>query len=274
MKKLVWLCVLAMALSCMFGAAAEESEVYWSFGVPMTQLYSDYMVLVNRDTPLDKDYEPEDLVKVTEVMRATSAQISLRQVAADALKRMFEAADAEGYTLYLKSGYRSYGTQTTTYNNYLARNNNVDDGVVAPPGTSEHQTGLSCDVLNRDYASRSRMTTDFSETLEAQWLKENAPSYGFVIRYPEEKADITKTIFEPWHLRYVGREAAGYMKVNDLCLEEFTDRWQTAVAQFQGEGGDVDAQIEQEKLEESRGPESRVLDVYGEDGDAEVSLSL
>ena len=251
----------------------DNPTVHWTFGVSMTALYTPESILVNRENLLDSDYEPQDQVKVT-VRCATSEAVYLERVAAEALGDMFVAATESGYTLYLKSGYRPYGTQKSMYANRLQSMNGKDDKVVAPPGASEHQTGLGCDILNKDYAGRPRMTPDFSETAEARWLAENCMAFGFILRYPEDKTDITQIIFEPWHFRYVGREIAGYIMRNGLTLEEFTDQWRAAVAEFEGRGGSVEEQIAYERNRRSMGPASSVLDLYGEDGDAEVSLSF
>lgn len=253
--------------------AVQSPAIRWTYPVSMTALHSEYNRLVNADNKLSETYEPADLEKMT-VKRATSAAVYMRKEAARALERMFEAAKEVGYTLYLKSGYRSYGTQATTYNNRLQSNGGKDDGVVAQPGASEHQTGLSCDILNGDYAGRPRMTTDFAQTAEAQWMKENCAAYGFILRYPEGKTDITGIIFEPWHFRYVGKDVAGYVEREGITYEEFTDEWQLAVAEFQGRGGNIDEQIAFEETRVSGGVESIVTDVTGEDGDWEVSLSF
>lgn len=269
------------------------SGIRWSYPISLTTLQSQYLVLANKDNLLEKGYEPEKLVKVTGVKRATSAAVYLEETAAKELKLMFEDAkqvtsyayidekgkekEAEyenGMVLYLKSGFRSYGTQTTTYNNYLARNNNVDDGYVAMPGASEHQTGLSADILNDDYAGRDRMTQDFKWTPEAQWMKENCIYYGFILRYTEEEEALTGIRFEPWHFRYVGREAAGYITVNNMTLEDFTAEWKTALQEFLDKGGNISEQLAYEYSRRNAPPESHVLDEYGEDGDAEVSLEF
>ncbi len=248
-------------------------SIRWTYPVPLSALYAPVNRLVNRDNLLEESYEPADLVKMG-VKKATSAAVYMDRVAGEALEAMFEAAKKAGYTLYLKSGYRSYGTQKTTYSNRLASNNGKDDGVVAYPGSSEHQTGLSCDILNAEYAGRPRMTTDFSQTKEAQWMKEHCTEFGYILRYPDNKTDITKIIFEPWHFRYVGKEVASYVMGRELTLEEFFNEWQLAVSEFQGNGGDVDAWIAYESERKNGGPQSYVLDVYGEDGDAEVSLTF
>lgn len=294
MKRLTatFLAMLVLA-SCLPALAAAD----WSFPVSLTELESDHAELVNREHMLSESYKPDDLVKVA-VKSTSSSKVELRKEAAEALEKMFaEAAlvteyaykvqnkagewvdeqfsDAGGLKLILKSGFRSYGTQKTTYTNYLARNNGVDNGISSPPGASEHQTGYSCDVLSVEYNSQNQYMNDsFYQTPEAQWMAENCYSYGFILRYPEDKETITGVPYEPWHLRYVGREIAGYIKTNGKCLEEFYDAWQAALDTFKAEGGDVDAQLLLESTRKSNGLESTVLDVYGEDGDAEVSLAF
>ncbi len=270
--------------------------VRWTYPVSMTALQTDFLVLANAENLLDKSYKPKKLVKVSGVKRATSAAIYLEETAAKALKEMFEGAKSVtsytytaqtkkgeeekeatfegGMVLYLKSGHRSYGTQVTTYNNYLARNNNVDDGYVAKPGASEHQTGLSADILNADYAGRPRMTQDFKWTPEAQWMKENCIYYGFILRYTEDEEEKTGIRFEPWHFRYVGKEVAGYIHANDFTLEEFTEQWQAALDEFLAKGGSISEQLAYEYNRRNAPPESHILDEIGEDGDNEVSLEF
>lgn len=291
------LTALILTLMMLAASASAYAEVAWTFPVPLMELESDHAVLVNRDHMLEESYVPQDLVNVT-VKRASSSKIQLREVVSDALTKMFEDAalvteyvyqvqnskgewkeetfsSETGLRLTIKSGYRSYGTQKTTYTNYLARNNGVDDGISSPPGASEHQTGLACDILSVDYnANNKYMNDSFYQTPEAQWMAENCYSYGFILRYPSDKEDITKVPYEPWHLRYVGREIAGYIKNNGLTLEEFTEISQQAIADFEAAGGDSDAQILVETTRKSNGIESTVLDEYGEDGDAEISISF
>lgn len=271
-------------------------EVRWTYAVSLTAIQSKYALLVNADNMLTNEFEPSPLVKVTGVKRATSAAVYLEQTAAEALQDMFNAAKqvteftyvtesgrekvAEyntdtGMVLYLKSGYRSYGTQSTTYANYLARNNNVDDGYVAKPGASEHQTGICADILNDDYAGRPTMTQDFKWTPEAQWMKANCADFGFILRFTEDKEDVTGIKFEPWHFRYVGGEdVAWYIMNNNLTLEEFTSEASAAMTDFLARGGNLEEQLEFEYRRLNAPPESYVLDELGIDGDAEVSLLL
>jgi len=290
------LCVLLCMVLCCGSACAQKPDVpdvSWDFGVSLTDLQTKYTVLVNADNLLDKSFKPDPQVKVTGVKRATSAAVYLEETAAEALKRMFEAAslvteysytdqsgkekiatygEEDGMVLYLKSGYRSYGTQATVYANYLDRNNNVDDGYVAKPGSSEHQSGLCADILNDDYAGRPTMTQDFKWTPEAQWMKENCDEFGFILRYTEEAEAETGIKFEPWHFRYVGENVATYIMAKDITLEEFTEQAEAAMDDFLARGGDVEEQLAYEYAKLNQPPVSYVLDEYGEVGDAEVSL--
>ena len=279
----------------MGGTKVEEPEVRWTYGVSLTALQSPYLMLVNEQNPLDKTYEPSPLVKMTSVKRATSATIYLQEACAKAVEDMFNAAlevreytyttvnskgeetehtasYPDGMVLMLKSGYRKYGTQATVYQNYLARNNGVDDGYVNKPGASEHQSGLCCDILNRDYAAREYMTQDFKQTPEAHWMKENCAQFGMILRYTEDGEAATGIKFEPWHFRYVGREAAGYLSSTGMSLEAFTEEWQVALADFEARGGDVKAQLAYEESTKDAPPASYVLQETDEDGDAEISL--
>lgn len=295
MKKLVCMIlsmILCLCCAVVWAEETDDPEAAWDFPLRLTAVQSDYTMLVNADHLLDKSFKPTPQVKVTGVKRATSAAVYLEKTTAEALKSMFEAAaqvteytyvtadgaqkvaeyGEDGMVLYLKSGYRSYGTQATVYANYLERNNNVDDGYVAKPGSSEHQSGLCADILNADYAGRPTMTQDFKWTPEAQWMKENCAEFGFILRYTEEAEATTGIKFEPWHFRYVGEEVAAYIMAKGMTLEEFTESVNAALSDFEAAGGSVEEQLAFEYSKENMPPESFVLDEYGEDGDAEVSL--
>ncbi|MBQ8093036.1 MAG: M15 family metallopeptidase [Clostridia bacterium] len=215
---------------------AEEAQLYiekvWNYPIPYELLKtSEYIVLANQDHLLDSDYIPPDLVKLT-VKKISSTPIEMRAAASEALSTMFSAAKEDGITLYAHSGYRSYKTQNTMYYNRLKKNNGKDDGVVAYPGSSDHQTGLGIDVINKAGIGK-KFTSAFAKTKEGQWVAEHCWEYGFVIRYQKEKEDITKIIYEPWHLRYVGIQVAEYMRDMNYCLEEFTDEWQRTVYEYE-----------------------------------------
>ena len=208
--------------------AAIAAEEAWDYPIPREMLENnEYIVLANRDNLLGEDYVPEDLVKLT-CRKISSDPIQMRKAAAEALSDMFDAAKADGITLYAHSGYRSYRTQKTMYYNRLKSNKGKDDGVVAYPGSSDHQTGLGIDVINKSGIGK-RFTSAFAKTKEGIWLEEHSAEYGFVIRYEKDKEEITKIIYEPWHLRYVGTQIAQYMKLHNLCLEEFTEEWKSMV---------------------------------------------
>lgn len=123
-------------------------------------------------------------------------------------------ASAAGYSIWCKSGFRSYWDQNYIYNDYAARDGQaLADTYSARPGHSEHQTGLALDV--------NSLYTAFGDTAEGKWLAAHAWEYGFVIRYPADKVNITGYMYEPWHIRYVGKYAAEQMQKRGLCLEEY-----------------------------------------------------
>ena len=131
-----------------------------------------------------------------------------------ALSEMIAAAKSEGINLYQISGFRSYSTQQTLYNNYVARDGKAAaDRYSARPGHSEHQTGLAFDL--------NSLEQSFGETAEGKWLAENCWKYGFIIRYPYNKESITGYMYEPWHVRYLGKDVAKQVYESGLCLEEY-----------------------------------------------------
>ncbi|MFD2624104.1 M15 family metallopeptidase [Salibacterium salarium] len=178
--------------------------------------------LVNRDYLLPGDYKPEDLT-VPDVPFSFEEEHPKRQIrepAADALETLFEEAEAEGMQLYAISGYRSYDRQEAIFAANAAEDGEEEaNKYSAQAGESEHQSGLAMDVssASNDFA----LTNDFGETPEGEWLKEHAQEYGFVIRYPDDKTDITGYQYEPWHLRYVGEGLAETLYEADDTLEEY-----------------------------------------------------
>ena len=158
-------------------------------------------------------YVPEDMVPIE---AKYGVQTSLRKPAMDAYIRMYEAALAEGLDFYITSAYRSYDKQVSLYNNYV-RNDGVAaaDRYSARPGFSDHQTGLTVDILT----SSSNFAT-FENTAEAKWLAENAARFGFILRYPDGKEEITGYTYEAWHFRYVG-DIAEAVKASGLTYDEY-----------------------------------------------------
>ena len=179
-----------------------------------------YTLLVNKSHPLTSSYVPPCLAEA-HIPFDTSAhdeKTLMEKTAAKAAARLFHQAASDNITLMGVSGYRSYKRQESLYRNALARSSSA----VAPPGTSEHQTGLALDI---SCASLNfELEEAFAYTKEGKWLKTNAPLYGFILRYPKEKEHITGVIYEPWHYRYVGKEAAKEIWEQGICLEEYLQK--------------------------------------------------
>lgn len=181
------------------------------------------IVLVNKNYRLPEEYEPDDLVflEVPLYNRDTNNEANyLRKPAADALKQMFIVAKSYGYDLTARSGYRSYVTQVALYNRYVVTDGGeAADTYSARAGHSEHQTGLAIDITSDSV--KGQLTEDFAKTEEGKWIAENAHRFGFIIRYPQERVLETGYQYEPWHLRYVGIDAATEIYENGWILEEY-----------------------------------------------------
>lgn len=181
-----------------------------------------YTVLVNREHLISKDYIPGDLVipNISFSFYGRFEKSYMRQRAAGALEDLFAGAKKKGYTLKGVSAYRSYERQKQIYdNNVRSRGTTQTDKVSAVPGSSEHQTGLSIDVSSDSVGCS--IETSFGSTKEGKWLEKNCYKYGFIIRYPKDKTKITGYSYEPWHIRYVGKNLAKYLYKNNLTLEEY-----------------------------------------------------
>lgn len=181
-------------------------------------------VLINPNNRLPDDYVPSDLVypDVRFVFKEKIEKRKMRKEAAEALEKMFAAADEDGAYLAGVSAYRSHKYQIQLFNRYVKK-----DGLEkartysAYPGTSEHESGLAIDVTRSD--GKCAASDCFGEMKEAVWLAEHAHKYGFIIRYPEGKDKITGYKYEPWHLRYVGTELAEALAASGETLEEYYD---------------------------------------------------
>lgn len=175
------------------------------------------LILVNREYGLNRYYKPEELtipnIEFTE--EASNEEKHVDGMIAKPLEDMVNAAKKEGIILLGNSAYRSYKSQTKTYNNRVkSEGQESADAYVAKPGFSEHQTGLCIDITNRDkYFVKG--------TKEADWLAENCYKFGFIIRYPYGKKNVTSIEYEPWHVRYVGKKAAKDIYEKGITLEEY-----------------------------------------------------
>lgn len=181
------------------------------------------LVLVNKEHSLPDGFKPKNLVvpDVKFPFEGFHQKKQMRKVAANALEKLFNAANNQaGLELFAQSGYRSFDRQDAIFaSNVEAYGEEAANNVSARPGESEHQTGLTMDLTSPDVGFK--LNTNFGNTDEGQWLKEHAAEYGFIIRYPKGKEDITKYQYEPWHLRYVGEKAATEIMKKGITLEEF-----------------------------------------------------
>ena len=186
-------------------------------------------LLVNREHPVGADYEPDDLVKLKNVMPSSlvtvkGSDIEGDRTAANAMIEMFEAAKADGVTGWqISAGYRSYEYQQELFDEQVAEYRaegftqekavSATRNTVADPGASEHHTGLAFDITVAG--------TIFKGTEQQIWLHKHCWDYGFIIRYQEDKEDITGFLAECWHIRYVGLPHSTEMRDRNLCLEEY-----------------------------------------------------
>lgn len=179
-------------------------------------------LVVNKHRPLvPADYIPADLVQPNVAAVVSGEAALLNGTTAAAAEAMFAAAAQEGVILTLASGYRSYGTQVATYNGYVASRGQADaDTASARPGYSEHQTGWSFDI--GDGGGACGFQPCFADQPAAVWVKANGHRFGFVVRYPWMFHPITGYYYEPWHLRFIGVEAASDMAAKGIStLEEY-----------------------------------------------------
>lgn len=157
-----------------------DSQNTWNYPIPYELLTtSEYIVLANKENLLDENYVPEDLVKLT-CRKISSDPIQMREVAAQALSDMFDAAKADGVTLYAHSGYRSYRTQNTMYSNRLKKNNGKDDGVVAYPGSLRSSNGAWISTVINKAGIGKRFTSAFARHQRWQVVAENCWNYGLL----------------------------------------------------------------------------------------------
>lgn len=188
-----------------------DSPVYTNYETISSSKINDYNILVNKYHKIPDNYEPTDLVTIQ------STGYRLRKEAAIAYESLINAAILDNVFLHPFSAYRSYEAQTNLYNNYKARDGESKaDTYSARPGHSEHQLGLAIDI-------RSASLTDNLTPQDYDWLLNNSYKYGFIIRYPKDKQNITQFIEEPWHLRYLGTELATKVYNSNLTYDEYYD---------------------------------------------------
>lgn len=180
-----------------------------------TDLSKENLILVNKFHQLGTDYTPDDLVEISNQYAYGTNQI--RKEVYDKFRSMFNAAKKEDLTLIATSGFRDYAYQEKLWKSYSnQKGEEWADSVAARAGFSEHQTGLCLDIVTYN-ASMS----DFETTDEFKWLQEHAHEYGFIMRYPKGKEDITGYSYESWHYRYVGEEVAKKIKDLGITFDEY-----------------------------------------------------
>lgn len=176
----------------------------------------DGIVLVNKENKLSSDFVPENLV-VANVR--SDGDVKLEKETSQMLEKLFAKAEEQGVNLFLVSGYRPYKYQSKIYENSMrVCGAEYTNQYVAKPGTSEHQTGLAADISS---VNNRELTEQFENTKEGQWLLKNAYEFGFILRYLKGKESITGYGYEPWHIRYVGKEVAKEIENSGLTLEEY-----------------------------------------------------
>ncbi len=199
-----------------------DIEKYWEY------INATNLLLVNKENRIDDSFSPEDLVDIT-YTRGDRSKEKMNRTAEMALRAFLDEAYALGYDdVTVTSGYRSYSKQESLYNYYISQEmgsgKSREEAIAAVnkysaiPGTSEHHTGLCVDMHNLSSAQQS-----FGKTEAGKWLAANAHHFGFILRYPADKVDITGYMYEPWHFRFVGREHATAIYLSGMSLEEYVE---------------------------------------------------
>ncbi len=180
-----------------------------------TDINKGNLLLVNKYNYLQADYIPEDIVNIPLTYAFDDNQTTKEVLSA--FKNMWTAAKKEDLTLIVNSSYRDYESQEQVWNSYeKQRGEDYADSIAARAGYSEHQTGLALDITT--YGANK---DTFEETDEFKWLDKNAHKYGFILRYPKGKEDITGYAYESWHFRYVGKEIATKIKKENITFDEY-----------------------------------------------------
>lgn len=182
------------------------------------------LVLVNKKRELSSAYAPDDLVKpdVEFSFSGDSPKQKMRKTAANALEKLFAGAKKDGITLKAVSGYRSYATQKSIFTrNADLKGEEVANRTSARPGQSEHQTGLAMDVSSA--SANYELEQKFGQTKEGKWLAAHCAEYGFIIRFLKGEEDVTGYSYEPWHVRYVGKDAAKQIMKQGVTLEAYLE---------------------------------------------------
>ena len=189
------------------------------------------IILVNREHMLSKELG----IELTSITQNAKPNMKIDSRIATSYQDMVAAAKKEGINLYLRSGYRAIKLQQTYYDasvkSYKSQGLSDEEASAKAleylqyPGASEHHTGLALDIISVEWQNTVEdLNATFENTDAFKWLDKNAAEYGFIIRYPKDKENITGIKYEPWHYRYVGKEVAAYLKEKGLTLEEYSEK--------------------------------------------------
>jgi len=197
----------------------EKEEVVSTF----EKLQKQKILLVNKEHPLEDSYQPQ-------LKKLARFGVQVDETMCQALNDMLEAGEKEGLRFWVASGYRSLDRQRELLDEDIGdlvrkgySYSEAYEEVVRqtmPVGCSEHATGLAVDIVAKDY---QLLDEKQAETEEIKWLQKNCSQYGFILRYPKDKEDITKISYESWHFRYVGVDAAKEIMEQGISLEEYLE---------------------------------------------------
>ena len=201
--------------------ARKEQELLKKQAADIYSRNREILMLVNKTNPIPEDYKT-DLIDLQDGKNKVAANIY------EDLTAMLEAGEKQGYSFCVVSSYRDYAYQQSLIENdvnrYTGNGFSASEALdktleqVMPPGHSEHETGLAVDITAADYMV---LEEDQEDTPDNQWMRTHCREYGFIVRYPKDKEWITQISYEPWHFRYVGKEAAEFLYEHNLSLEEF-----------------------------------------------------
>lgn len=188
---------------------------YWYENIKETNISKKEPMIVNKFNALKEDFKPENLIEIDPLYAYDN--VSIDESVLESFINLCDRAKSAGYTLVASLGYRSYDDQYDSYYTYKSYNGvRLADENVAHAGHSEHQTGYAIEIEPYD-----KIVKDIENNEEHKWLINNAHKYGFILRYPEGKEDITGFNYEPWHFRYVGIDVASRIKKEKITFDEY-----------------------------------------------------
>lgn len=229
---IIFVCLCFSSFDTVYAAKASTSSKQSKICIDdfsIELLDSPNLILVNKDNKIPDDYD-------SQLVSICNNRLKVSSLMVEDLDSMLQAAEEQGYKLYITSAYRSIkyqqGLVDNDVNRYLQQGLSKKKALkktynyLMPAGFSEHHTGLAIDIL-----CDKNMQLDETQAKEPSniWLQEHCQEFGFILRYPKDKEDITKIKYEPWHFRYVGQDVAEYIMKNAIVLEEFIDELKTDV---------------------------------------------